>query len=71
MILVKGQGLDTIAVIEIDDPKSHNSKRARENDAKRDAIVAQAGYPTVRMNNNDSESYVRQVIYDVIRKNPL
>lgn len=71
MVLVRGEEFETIAVIEIDDPKSHNNKRARENDARRDEIVAQAGYPTLRFNNNDSLNHVKKLILDTVKKNPL
>lgn len=71
MVLVRGDDFETIAVIEIDDPKSHNNKRARENDARRDEIVAQAGYPTLRFNNNDTTAYVRKHVLELVKKNPL
>lgn len=71
MVLVRGDSFETIAVIEIDDDKSHNNKRARENDARRDEIVAQAGYPTLRFNNSDSPNYIRKYVLDMVRKNPL
>jgi very-short-patch-repair endonuclease len=66
-LLVHGKDLTPLAVIEVDDPKSHNNTRARQNDAKRDHIVAQAGYITVRIHDNLSQSEVKSKIFEVIR----
>lgn len=70
-LLVRGDILEPIVVIEVDDPKSHNNKRARENDAKRDEIVARAGYETIRIHNDLGFEKVKSIIRDVIKKNPL
>lgn len=70
-LLVRGDMLEPIIVIEVDDPKSHNHKRARENDAKRDAIVAEAGYKTLRIYNDLGMEKVKNIILNAIKESPL
>lgn len=61
-----------VCLIEHDDP-SHNSQRAEEKDAARDAITAEAGYRTLRWHVRDlpDDATIRDEIFKANEAGPL